>query len=119
MSHSINGWLLLNFIGNFINNMKLCAWQILTVAVLSIVVTAPFGAVAISLLGPKLLNKTAQTAVETCVDETVRMQRDVEQPGMELTTNHVSSLEQIDVEPACNETTHLKQTNNTMEMTSC
>nr|XP_006825815.1 PREDICTED: mitochondrial sodium/hydrogen exchanger 9B2-like [Saccoglossus kowalevskii] len=36
--------------------------QILTIAVLSIIITAPLGAAAIALSGPRLLNKTTSTS---------------------------------------------------------
>ena len=43
--------------------MHLCGmWQLLTVAVLAIVVTAPIGAIAISVTGPLLLKKSTSAA---------------------------------------------------------
>ena len=48
-----------------------CEWQLLTVAVLSIVVTAPLGAVAISVTGPLLLKRTTARVADS---EDVEMQ---------------------------------------------
>jgi hypothetical protein len=42
--------------------------QLLTIAVLSIIVTAPVGAIAISLSGPVLLKKSSSAAVNISVD---------------------------------------------------
>ena len=47
-------------------------WQLLTVAVLAIVVTAPIGAVAISISGPLLLQKS--TTAKVSAADNIEMQ---------------------------------------------
>lgn len=63
--------------------------QLLTIAVLAIIVTAPVGAIAISLSGPVLLNKSLPSAQVTApidvVDET------------SLTNEAADGIDQLDV----------------------
>jgi len=45
-----------------------CALQLLTVAVLAIVVTAPLGAIVISLTGPLLLTRAARVSAVDSIE---------------------------------------------------
>ena len=46
-------------------------FQVLTIAVLSIVLTAPIGAAAIGILGPCLLEKSTDNNGEICISTTI------------------------------------------------
>jgi len=50
------------------NTCVVCALQLLTVAVLAIVVTAPLGAIVISLTGPLLLTRAARVSAVDSIE---------------------------------------------------
>jgi NhaP-type Na+/H+ or K+/H+ antiporter len=57
---------------------KELATLVLTIAVLSILITAPLGAIAIAMTGPKLLNKSQNSEVTQCNSDRVEVNKKTE-----------------------------------------
>ena len=76
-------------------------FQILTIAVLAIVVTAPIGAIAIHVSGPKLLQKAEKTVLEELSPEPSTNNTTVDKHMLDQQAEHYNNREGKSDKPSC------------------